>query len=141
MALLAKNLAFATLALILGVVGLVLVFSDSGPNESWLGRVLIAALLFFLCGLGIGFFNPRRWIIAGLTAWGGVLMGGFIVCAAIRKYESDAFRAQEPPYIAAGLVLLFMPIGLALFGAYIGKLLREKLRLKRYQATASSAGQ
>ncbi len=125
MALPNKNLAFAILALLFGVFGLALVFSDLGASEACLGRVSVAALFFFLCGLGIGFLNPELWIIAGLSAWGGILMGGFIVLMAISKYGSAAFDAQEPPYISAGLAMLFIPPGLTLIGGYIGKLLSQ----------------
>jgi hypothetical protein len=125
MALPNKNLAVAILALALGFVGLAFVFSDLGASEAWLARVFVAALFFFLCGLGIGFINPELWIIAGLSAWGGILMGGFIVLMAIGRYGSAAFDAQEPPYISAGLTMLFIPLGLTLIGGYIGKLLSQ----------------
>ena len=120
-----KNPAVAILALTLGFFGLALVFSDSGASEEWLVRVLVAALFFFLSGLGIGFINPELWIIAGLSAWGGILMGGFIVLMALGRYGSAAFDAQEPPYISAGLTMLFVPLGLTLIGGYIGKLLSQ----------------
>jgi hypothetical protein len=120
-----KNPAVAILALMLGFFGLALVFSDLGANERWLARVVVATLFFFLCGLGIGFLNPELWITAGLSAWGGILMGGFIVLMAIGRYGSAAFDAQEPPYISAGLTMLFIPLGLTLIGGYIGKLLSQ----------------
>lgn len=123
---LTNSLVFSILAFLLGVFGLVLVFSDLGSRESWTLRILVAALFFTLCGLGIGFCNPGGWIISGLTGWGGIFMGSLIVFAALRKYGRFAFNAQEPPYISAGLVMLFMPVGLALAGGYIGKLLKQK---------------
>lgn len=122
MALPIKNLAFTALALLLGIFGFVFAFSDSGPGEFWLGRALVAALFFFLCGFGFGFFNPGGWAIAGLTAWGCILMGGLIVFAAIRPREN--IGVIPPPSISAGLILLFIPTGLALVGGYLGKLLR-----------------
>ncbi len=125
MALPDKNPFSVALALLLGVFGLALVFSDLGSSEAWQERVFVATLFFFLCGLGIGFFNPELWIIAGLSAWGGILMGGFIVLMAIARYGSAAFDAQEPPYISAGLIMLFIPLGLTLIGGYIGRLLSQ----------------
>lgn len=127
-----KNPAVSILALILGFLGLALVFSDLETSDGWLARVIVAALFFFLCGLGIGFINPELWIIAGLSAWGGILMGGFIVLVSIGRYGSAAFDAQEPPYISAGLIMLFIPLGLTLFGGYIGKLL-SRVRKERIQ--------
>jgi len=131
MALPDKNPAFAILSLLLGFFGLALVFSDLGPDEEWLGRAFVAVIFFFLCGLIIGFFDPERWIIAGLSAWGGILMGGFIVLVSIGRYGSAAFDAQEPPYILAGLTMLFIPLGLSLIGGYIGKLLNQMRNFKQ----------
>ena len=62
--------AFVVLvALLLGSVGLVFVFSD--PAEGWPLRVVIATAFFFLTGAAIGYVHPNRWPVAMLTAWGG----------------------------------------------------------------------
>jgi len=116
-----KTLAFVALAFILGGIGLSMVFSDIGADGSATGRVIVATIFFLICGLGIGYFNPRAWIISGLSAWGGVLFGAFLTLAAIRKYGSNAFAAQEPPYISFGLIILLVPLSLGLLGGYIGK--------------------
>jgi hypothetical protein len=121
-----KNLAFSAFALILGFIGLSLVFSDIGAGESAASRIFVAASFFFLGGVGIGYFNSRAWIISGLTAWGSILFGAFLTLASIRKYGRDAFTVQEPPYLSAGLVILFVPLSLALLGGYIGKSLNNK---------------
>lgn len=111
----------AGLAFFLGIFGLALVFSDLGPDESWSIRIVIWIFFFFLSGFGLGFFNPKMWMISALTAGGGILLGGFIILVAIAKYGNNAFNAQEPPFISAGLTTLFVPLILALFGGYIGK--------------------
>lgn len=123
-----KNLVFLVIALLLGFVGLYFIFSDLSSSEIWINRILTAAVFFFLSGLVIGGFNPKAWFLSGLTAWGGLLMGIIITLRAIGKYGSDAFGAQEPPYISAGLVFLFIPLAIALVGGNIGKLLSEKFR-------------
>jgi type VI protein secretion system component VasK len=127
-----KTLAIAALAVILGVIGLSLVFSDVGAGESATSRIIFAAIFFLLCGLGIGYFNPRAWIISGLSAWGSTLFGAFLTFVAIRRYGSNAFAAQEPPYISAGLVILLVPLCLALLGGYIGR----RLNGRRAEQTA-----
>jgi hypothetical protein len=116
-----KALVIAGVAFILGVVGLSLVFSGVGSGESATGRIIVSAVFFLICGLGIGYFDPRAWIISGLSAWGSTLVGAFLVFAAIRKYGTNAFAAQEPPYVSVGLVLLLVPLSLALLGGYIGR--------------------
>ena len=121
-----KSLIFTILALFLGVVGWYFIFADLTSSESWISRILIASLFFFLSGLAIGFFNPGAWMISGLTAWGSILMGIFIIFGAIRQHGSGAFGAQEPPYISAGLFMLFIPLGMALIGGFVGKLLSKK---------------
>lgn len=118
-----RSILSAVLAVLFGIFGLVLVFSDLGPGEVWWERVLIAMLFFFFCGLAVGWFNPRFWIIAALSAWGGFLMGGSLVFFALSKYGKAAFDAQEPPYISVGLIMLFFPVIFSLIGGHVGKLI------------------
>jgi len=120
-----SNLVSVILAFSLGFFGLALLFSDSSADESGSNRIVVAILFFFLCGVGIGFFNPKMWIISGLTAWGGIFLGGFITLIALPRYGINAFGAQEPPYISAGLIMFFLPVALALTGGYIGKQLSQ----------------
>lgn len=114
-------------ALLFGVFGLSMVFSDLGPGEAWWERVLVATFFFFFCGLAVGWFNPRFWIIAGLSAWGGILMGGLLILASFSKYGTAAFGVQEPPYISAGLMVLFLPLTFSLVGGYVGKLIGQRM--------------
>jgi hypothetical protein len=64
-----------------------------------------------------------------LTAWGGVLMGGFIIILAMARYGREAFRAVEPPYITSGLILLFGSLGLTFIGGFLGRALRKQGRV------------
>jgi len=131
----ALNVISVVLALLLGVFGLNLVFSDKiFPDESTFdsmsGRVFLGVAFFFIIGLIIGFINPKGWWISGFAAWGGIFMGGLLTIVAIRKYGLGAFTAEEPPYIHSGLALLILPIGLALSGGYLGKYLRMNRQKK-----------
>lgn len=114
-------------AILLGFVGLMFVFSD--PAEGWLLRGIVATVFFLLSSAAIGYAHPRRWPIATLTAWGGVLMGGFIIILALARFGREAFSAFEPPYITSGLIMLFGSLGLTLFGGFIGKSLRKQGRV------------
>lgn len=126
------SLVFSVLALLFGFFGLALVFSDLGPGESWVVRILVATLFFLISGALIGFLNPNLWMISGLTAWGGLLIGGFITWGAIRRYDrGDAASAQEPTNISAGLIMLFLPLTLSLIGGYIGGYIGKRLRQRR----------
>ncbi|MGD9564205.1 MAG: hypothetical protein AB7F88_15070 [Pyrinomonadaceae bacterium] len=121
-----KGLGFLLIALVLGVIGLAFVFSDLGQGESWLVRMIAGALFFFVSGAFIGYFNPRLWVISGITAWGGVLMGGLLSLRAIRVYGGESFAAKEPPFISVGLIMLIAPLTLSLIGGFIGKLFAQK---------------
>ncbi|MBK9155459.1 MAG: hypothetical protein IPM25_14825 [Chloracidobacterium sp.] len=92
--------AFAVaIAIVLGFGGLVLTFSDLGPGESWPLRITVAAAFFFISGAFVGLIQPKAWPIALLTAWGAVLMGGFITLVAAAHYGRGAFAATEPPLL------------------------------------------
>jgi hypothetical protein len=62
-------------ALVIGLFGLSLLFSDLGPGETWANRVIMLVALYAVSGLIIGYINPKLWMIAGLTAWGAALLG------------------------------------------------------------------
>ncbi|MBK9154022.1 MAG: hypothetical protein IPM25_07370 [Chloracidobacterium sp.] len=112
------------IAILLGSVGLVFVFSD--PAEGWRLRVITATAFFFLTGAAIGYVHPRGWPIALLTAWGAVLMGGFITLVAAAHYGRGAFAATEPPFITSGLIMIFGSLGSTLLGALLGKLFARR---------------
>ncbi len=110
------------IAILLGSVGLVFVFSD--PAEGWLLRATVATAFFFLTGAAIGYAHANGWLIAMLTAWGAVLMGGFIILMSIARYGRNAFNAVEPPYVSSGIIMLFGSLGLTFFGGLLGRSLR-----------------
>ncbi|MCC7307074.1 MAG: hypothetical protein IT173_05895 [Acidobacteria bacterium] len=122
----AKNAVVTVVAIVLGFVGLVFVFSDPGPGEGWLFRVSITMAFYFLSGVGIGYMHPGGWLIAMLIAWGGVMMGGFIVLMAVARYGREAFNASEPPFVASGLIMLIGSLGLTFLGGFLGKSLPRR---------------
>jgi uncharacterized protein YacL len=115
----------ALFALLLGFIGLSLVFSDLNQGESLATRILTAALFFSISGVGIGLLIPKAWMVSALVAWGAILMGGFITLTALRKYGSSAFGTEEPPYISSGLIVLILPVTVSLIGGYFGKQIRH----------------
>ncbi len=121
-----KTFVSAIIAIITGIIGLSLVFSDTGPSEPTIARVFISAVFFFLCGSVIGYFNPQAWIISVLVSWGACFFGLLLVIAAIRNYGAAAFSAQQPPYIESGLVISLLPFSLTVLGGYVGKLLNGR---------------
>src|SRR5688572_29000907 len=57
------------------------------------------------------------WLLAGLTAWSSGLLGCLILFAAINLRRT--IGVIPPPNISVGLILLFVPLGLALIGGYL----------------------
>lgn len=84
--------------------------------------------------MAFGYLLPRRWAISGVTAWGGVFMGGFITLAAFRRFGVAAFSTPEPPYVAGGLIMLLAPLGVSLAGGYIGKRLSDRRSTTKMKA-------
>jgi hypothetical protein len=125
-----KNRLFAFVAFGLGFIGLSMILSDLSQGESWWIRIVTATLFFFLTGAAIGFFNSTFWMISALTAWGGVLIGGWITFAALVRHGTEVFNA-DPPYLVGGLLILFVPIALSLTGGYVGnRISQARSRLK-----------
>lgn len=114
-------------AFILGIVGLMMTFSNTGKGESAVSRIITTIVFFLFCGVGIGYFNPRRrlWMISALMAWGSTLFGLLLTFDALRKYGAHAFSAQQPPYLSVGLMIMLLPFGLAILGGYVGSRLRK----------------
>lgn len=88
-----KGIIFAVIAIILGLIGFSLFFSDLGSQESEVNRIVIIVLFFFVSGLVIGYFNPRIWMLAGLTAWLCVLFGGGVLLRGATK-QGDLGKRQ-----------------------------------------------
>jgi hypothetical protein len=70
-----KGFISGLFALALGFFGLSFLFSDLGPGETWTSRFIGLAVLYLGSGFIIGYVNPKLWMIAGLTAWGALLLG------------------------------------------------------------------
>ena len=63
------------LVIVVGIFEFSLAFSDLGPNETFLERFGIAVLVIFVAGLIIGYLYPKRWYLAGLSAWSLIIFG------------------------------------------------------------------
>lgn len=109
-------LGFLLVAIGLGFFGLSMVFSDLGPGETWDTRIALAVLFFTISGLVLGFLSPTRWRLAGLVAWGPVLMGMGSVLASVEG------GLQE---VLVGLIF-FMALPVAVMGGFFGKRVRRR---------------
>ncbi|MBI2868480.1 MAG: hypothetical protein HYX96_01480 [Chloroflexi bacterium] len=108
---------FTFAALVVGLFGLSLLFADLGPGESFTGRIVMLVITLLLSGLVIGFFNPGAWFLAGLTAWGSVLIGAAGIVAGDNRVESFG--------------MLLLPLGLALVSGYAGALLSKSQAFRK----------
>ncbi len=106
------------IAVIIGVFGLSLFFSDFGPSETVLSRGLTIFILFLISGVLIGYIVPEAWPMSGLIAWGAVLIG------AVGLLGGRNSPLEE-------VALLFLPLGFALGAGYAGAVLRRKKILYR----------
>jgi hypothetical protein len=103
-----QGIVFTVVAVLLGFLGLPLFFAD-GPSLS--ERFVVAAIAYPLFGFVTGYFNTRAWMIAGLAAWGPMLLG---ILSLISQLS----------VLALGLLLL--PLGLVLLGGYVGSRFRRR---------------
>ncbi len=108
---------FGLVALILGFVGVSLLFSDLGPGETMAGRIFITVMFFLVASFAISYFNPGYWWLGGLVSWGGVLfgLGGLI----------------RGPTIET-LIYLLPSVAPSFGGAYLGGIVSRKQLIGRF---------
>ena len=104
------------IALAAGFVGLAMLFGDLGPEETMASRAALVAGLHALAGAVIGFVEPGHWKLAGLAAWGAVVLGLGVLLGNLGSGFGEAL---------SGLVLL-APLAVALAGGYVGRWLRRR---------------
>jgi hypothetical protein len=111
------------LVLLAGVLGAAVVFvlfamGMSGAKE---GDILVIAVLAFLAaGLIIGVISPKWWPLAVLTGWPGPMVFTEAITMSVR-YESAEIELED-------WLFLLVPLGAAVLGGYVGKLLRTLRR-------------
>lgn len=108
-----RLVAGLVLALVLGLIGLSLLFSDLARGESSDFRILSAAAWFLASGFCVSLVaGLGAWAVSGFAAWGGILL------AAVNL---DRTRTV--------LIYGVLPLVLSLFGGWIGgRVLRARRR-------------
>lgn len=114
-----KTILVAAIVLLVGLLGLSMFFADLGPGETLTSRLTQAALLFFLSGALIGYLHNRTWMLAGLVAWGPVLLS-------LVRLPSAVIGGIPVSGLAELFAFLLLPLGLALAGGYLGALLANR---------------
>ena len=116
----ARTILVTAVVLVTGFLGLAQVFSDLGPRETGMQRILSTLLTCIIGSLLIGLIVPKRWYLAVLNAWGPLLLAGGGLLVAIRMG-----RVTE---VLSGLlpILVVMP-GTSLLSALAGALMRQRL--------------
>jgi hypothetical protein len=108
-----RFIAAGLLAVLLGLFGMMLMFSDLGPNETMLLRYLTIFIVFVFGGLIVGSIAGKRfWYLAALCSSAGVLFG----CVTAR-FGFDRV-----------LVFAMLPLFLSLIGGYSSVLLGNVFR-------------
>ena len=113
-----KIAGFIIAELIIGFFGLDLIFSDFGPGETALSRMIIIAVFYVLFGLAAGFIVPRRWYLAGIMAWGGILVAVF-------AFVGNVGAGLRPMFLS---LVPLLTLAITLCAGWIGMRLRSFLR-------------
>ena len=107
--------AAATLVILLtGAVGLWGVFTDASPGESIALRLALLVLVQLLGAALVGALLPRWWMLALLSAWGPVLLGGVGLYVKLR--HQTVF-----PRLTFLVLTLALPLVLAVAGGRLGR--------------------
>jgi hypothetical protein len=91
----ARVVALILLAIAFGAVGLTLIFSDLGPEETAAERAFMTVMYCFFSAALIGYLNPRLWPIGVLTAWGGLFLGFPIASALLGAFVGSVLKSKR----------------------------------------------
>src|SRR5712691_8712731 len=112
--------ALAVIVLVTGFLGLDQIFSDLGPHEAGVSRLVTSALTYVIGSVLVGFIMPRHWYIAVLNGWGALLLAVPILIGAIRSGR------LIPSWTILGLVILVIP-GVNLISGRAGAMARHRM--------------
>src|SRR5436309_6428654 len=115
-----RTLVVTSVVLVTGFLSLAQIFSDLGPQETQVSRILVSWLTLIFRAVLIGLIMPRCWYLAVLTAWGPFLLVGGSLLVAIRTGRiTQAF---------AGFVETFLIVpGILLLSAFAAAVMRQRL--------------
>ena len=100
----------------IGYLGFAAAFSDLGPGETVLTRLVVTGMVILFGGFFVGIIEKRIWYLAGICAWGTIFVGlgiGFVGLGMV-KWEAIA-------------VYMISPVVISLLGGYIGSRIRNRL--------------
>jgi len=114
-----RRLGSLSIAFITGIVAIPSVFSDLGPGESVVLRVLTAVAIFGVGGFLVSWTGRGEWRLAAFCAWAPGAMGLMLLLVKLRTGET-------PPYWSAIAGFLFGPLAISLLGGYAASRIRER---------------
>ena len=116
------TVGLVVLAIVLGIIAWSHGMLITSFREHHIGMSLVAVIPdSFLFGLIVGSINPKRWLLAGVTAWLNAILGIFVLADIIEVGQ------VTPVDIRDLLGLSLLPLGLAFLGGYVGTILVRKL--------------
>ena len=119
-------------AVFLAFGGLAVVSFVLGAGQRWPGTLLFAVVYFLGAGAIIGLQTRQNLVLSAIVASSGILTGLFITVASLGKSGAGGLFTGNPPYLAAGPLLLIAPFLLTLIGGYVGKRIRRSRRHSIY---------
>jgi hypothetical protein len=114
-----RRLGALLIAFITGIVAIPPVFSDLGPGESVVLRVLAAVVIFGVGGFLVSWTGRGEWRLAAFCAWAPIAMGLMLLLIKLRTGET-------PPYWSAIVGFLFGPLVISVLGGYTASWIRER---------------
>ena len=121
-----QAVGLALLALVVGVLGFIPVgtivflgpvrFADWGKTDLVLFALTLG--IYLVGGALIGYLKPGAWFIATGLAW-------VAISISVYNLASASSTPSVRPVVPLALLLLFLPVGFALGGAYLGRLWRR----------------
>ena len=116
------RVGLVVLAIVLGIIAWLHGMLITSFREYHIGISLVATIPdSFLFGLIVGSINPKRWLLAGVTAWLNAVLGIFVLLDIMEVGQVATADVRDL------LSLSILPLGLAFLGGYVSTILVNKL--------------
>lgn len=109
-----RILTLAFFSFLLGIPGFGMALGYVGEGQTIMDWIVLGAGYFLFAGILLGLADPNYWYLAGMVAWGPLVISAAILILDINRQ----------PFTPMSIIL---PLALSLLGSFLGSIARAKI--------------